>query len=86
MGLSCPVIRKIGDNQTALDDFERNFFQKEDKTFSDEFYAILSDYENRLDRATKNTILPDNPNMKKVEAFVEYVNRKAIEIKDSCEK
>lgn len=32
MGLSCPVIRKIGDNQTALDDFERNFFQKEDKT------------------------------------------------------
>ena len=28
---------------------------------------------------TKNTTLPDNPDMEKVEAFVEYVNRKAIE-------
>ncbi len=74
------------DDLELLKSIRRGDFQKEDKTFSDEFYAILSDYENRLDRATKNTILPDNPNMKKVEAFVEYVNRKAIEIKDSCEK
>lgn len=74
------------DDLELLKSIRRGDFQKEDKTFSDEFYAILSDYENRLDRATKNTILPDNPDMEKVEAFVEYVNRKAIEIKDSCEK
>ena len=40
---------------------------------------MLKDYEERLLKATKNTILPDNPDMEKVEAFVEYVNRKAIE-------
>ena len=43
------------------------------------FYDILRDYEERLEMATKNTTLPDNPDMEKVEAFVEYVNRKAIE-------
>lgn len=70
------------DDLELLRSIRRGDFQKEDKTFSDEFYAILSDYENRLNRATKNTILPDNPDMEKVEAFVEYVNRRAIEIKD----
>jgi len=53
--------------------------QQEDKTFSKEFYDILSDYENRLVIATQKTVLPDNPDMEKVEQFVEYVNRKAIE-------
>ncbi len=68
------------DDLELLRSIRRGDFQKEDKNFSDEFYAILSDYENRLERATKNTILPDNPDMEKVEAFVEYVNRKAIEM------
>lgn len=54
-------------------------FQKEDGTFGSDFYDMLKDYEERLLQATKNTILPDNPDMEKVEAFVEYVNRKAIE-------
>lgn len=62
-----------------LQKIRRGDFQKEDKTFSDEFYAILSDYENRLRIATINTTLPDNPDMEKIEAFVEYVNKKAIE-------
>lgn len=54
-------------------------FQKEDRTFSGEFYDILAHYESELERATRETTLPDNPDMKKVSAFVEYVNRKAIE-------
>ena len=62
-----------------LKSIRRGDFQKEDKSFSKEFYEILSDYENRLDIATKNTHLPDNPDMEKVEKFVEYVNRRAIE-------
>ena len=61
----------------------RGDFQKEDRTFSKEFYDMLSDYESRLELATKNTCLLDNPDMEKVEKFVEHVNRKAIEI-DSC--
>ncbi|MCM1287821.1 MAG: nucleotidyltransferase domain-containing protein [Clostridium sp.] len=54
-------------------------FQNEDRTFSKEFYHMLSDYEKRLDTATKNSLLPDNPDMEKIERFVEFVNRKAIE-------
>ena len=54
-------------------------FQKEDHTFMPEFYDILAYYENELERAAKETALPDNPDMEKVEAFVEYINRKAIE-------
>ena len=55
-------------------------FQKEDHTFEPEFYDILTDYENRLEKAAQETLLPDIPDMEKVETFVEYVNRKAIEM------
>ena len=55
-------------------------FMTDDHTFTSEFYDILSEYENRLERATQTSILPDNPDMEKVGKFVEYVNRKAIEI------
>ena len=54
-------------------------FLKDDKTFQPEFYDILSHYEERLEKATKESTLPDNPDMEKVEAFVEYVNKKALE-------
>ncbi|SHI16350.1 nucleotidyltransferase domain-containing protein [Clostridium intestinale] len=54
-------------------------FQKEDKTFDGEFYDILADYEARLKKSAKESILPDNPDMKKVEEFVECINRKVVE-------
>lgn len=54
-------------------------FMREDKTFEREFYDLLSDYEEQLKKAAKESILPDNPDMEKVEAFVEYVNKKTIE-------
>ena len=55
-------------------------FQREDKTFSPEFYDLLADYETRLERAAKESILPDNPDMERVEAFVESINRRALEV------
>ena len=54
-------------------------FRKEDGTFDSEFYDILSDFEERLQTATRESMLPDNPDMEKVGAFVEYVNRRSIE-------
>lgn len=54
-------------------------FQKEDKTFDSEFYEILAGYEKRLEQAARESSLPDNPDMEQVEAFVESVNRRAIE-------
>lgn len=67
------------DDLELLQSIRRGDFQKEDKTFSQEFYDILSNYEVRLEKAVKNTHLPDNPDMEKVEKFVEYVNRRVIE-------
>ena len=54
-------------------------FQKDDGTFDAECYQILDEYEKRLEAAAKHSHLPDNPDMDKVEEFVEYINRKAIE-------
>lgn len=62
-----------------LRSIRRGDFQMEDKTFSKEFYDMVSDYESRLERATQSTILPDNPDMEKIEKFVEYINRRAVE-------
>ena len=67
------------DDLDLLKSIRRGDFQKEDKTFSKEFYDILSNYEKRLETATKHTSLSDNPDMEKVEQFVEYVTRKVIE-------
>ena len=55
-------------------------FQADDHTFTKEFYDILSYYEGELERATRESQLPDNPDMAKVEAFVEYINRNALEV------
>lgn len=73
------------DDLELLRSIRRGDFQKEDKSFSKEFYDMLSDYERRLERATQNTILPDNPDMEKVGKFVERMNRRAIE-GDFCER
>ena len=54
-------------------------FRKEDGTFDSEFYDILADFEERRQTATRESVLPDNPDMEKVGAFVEYVNRRSIE-------
>lgn len=54
-------------------------FQKEDGTFDAEFYDMLDEYERHLERAAKSSSLPDNPDLEKVGAFMEYVNRRVIE-------
>ena len=73
------IITNRKDDIELLRSIRRGDFQQEDKSFSKEFYSILSDYENKLDIAVKNTKLPDNPDMEKVEEFVEHINRRAIE-------
>ncbi len=55
----------------------RGDFMKADGTFSEDFYEMLEEYERRLDEAAANTRLPDNPDMEKVEKFVERINRYA---------
>lgn len=56
----------------------RGDYQKEDGTFSHEFYEIVSDYERKLEEAAKVTKLPDGPDMVKVQQYVMSVNEKVI--------
>lgn len=53
-----------------------------DGTLSKEFYEVLDFYERRVQEAAKITDLPDEPDMAKVGAFVEAVNRRALKEED----
>lgn len=53
-----------------------------DGTLSKEFYEVLDFYERRVQEAAKITALPDEPDMAKVGAFVEAVNRRALKEQD----
>lgn len=83
--MAIDILEKKEIRTHRIDDLElllairRGDFMLDEHTYSKEFYKILEDYETRLEIATKNSTLPDNPDMDKVGAFVEYVNRRTIE-------
>ena len=53
-------------------------FQKADGTFDESFYDMLSEYEKRLQYASVNTELPDEPDIKKVQELVMTINERVI--------
>ncbi|MBQ9518942.1 MAG: nucleotidyltransferase domain-containing protein [Firmicutes bacterium] len=57
----------------------RGDFQKADGTYRDDFYALIADYEKKLNYAAENTFLPDEPDMDMVREYVMSVNKKVIE-------
>ncbi|MBQ7370387.1 MAG: nucleotidyltransferase domain-containing protein [Blautia sp.] len=56
----------------------RNGEYMEDSILNPAFYEIVADYEHRFTEAGKNSTLPENPDMKEIEKFVERINRSAI--------
>ncbi len=60
-------------------DIRAGKYQMEDRNFSPAFYDILTDYEQRLESAVKQSVLPDNPDMDKIEKLVESINRRGLE-------
>lgn len=84
--MAIDILEKKEINTHRVDDLDillsirRGDFMVDDHTFSKDFYDLLADYEKRLEIATAKTTLPDNPDMVKVEKFVEYVNRRALDI------
>lgn len=53
-------------------------FMAEDGIMMPEFYEILDHYEHHFQEVAQKTTLPDNPDMEKVGAFVERINRHAV--------
>ena len=56
----------------------RDGYYMNDSILNDEFYKVVADYEKRFAEAERNSRLPDSPDMERVEAFVENVNRRII--------
>lgn len=84
--LRCGEIRtRRTDDLELLKKIRNGGFQNKNGGFDAEFYQILGDYERRLKEAEKNSRLPDNPDMEKVGAFVESVNRRALQ-EGFCER
>ena len=61
-----------------LQAIRRGDYMLADGTFSSAFYELLEEYEHRLDEVAEKTKLPDNPDMRAVEHFVERINRYAV--------
>lgn len=53
-------------------------FQKEDGTFHESFYEMLSDFEKKLHYAAENTDLPEEPDMENVQELVMTINERVI--------
>lgn len=64
--------------QELLLSVRRGEYQKEDGTFREEFYDIVADYEKKPDYAAEHTILPEEPDMERVEEFVMGVNELVV--------
>ena len=82
--MAIDIIEK-GEIRTRRDDdlplllaIRRGEYMQADGTFSPTFYEMLGEYERKLDEAAKTSSLPDNPDMDKVERFVERINRYAV--------
>jgi hypothetical protein len=71
------ITHRTGDLDTLLA-IRRGDFMEADGTFSAAFFEMLDEYEKRLDEAASKTDLPDNPDMDKVEKFVERINRYTV--------
>ena len=66
------------DDLPLLVSIRRGDFMQEDGTYSKAFYEMLEEYERKLEEAAAKTKLPDQPDMEKVEKFVERVNRYVV--------
>lgn len=72
------IITYRKDEHDLLLNIRKGEYQKEDGTFSKEFYEIVSDYENKVQEAIKKSKLPDEPDMNKVQKYVMSVNERVI--------
>ena len=71
------ITHRTNDLDTLLA-IRRGDFMEADGSYSPAFFEMLDEYERKLEEAAKNTKLPDNPDMEKVEKFVERINRYAV--------
>lgn len=72
------IITYRGDDLDLLMSIRSGEYQKEDGTYRQEFFDMVTDFEKRLAYAKEHTSLPEHPDMKKVEEFVMDINRRSL--------
>ena len=73
------IVTYRGNDLDLLMSIRHGAYQKDDGMYRQEFFDMVNDFEKRLDYAKKNTSLPENPDMKRVEDFVMEVNRRSLD-------
>lgn len=66
------------DDREMLLDIRKGQYMNEDGTYNSSFYDLTAGLQKRFDYACKNTSLPQQPDMNKIEEFVMDINRKIV--------
>ena len=61
-----------------LMDIRSGKYRKEDGTFHESFYEMISEFEKRLHYAAENTDLPEEPDLEKVQELVMTLNERVV--------
>lgn len=56
----------------------QGYFQKNDSSYSQDFFDLVNDFEKRVEYAAKNTSLPKLPDMKRIEDLVMNINKGVV--------
>lgn len=73
------IITNRENNLELLMSIRNGAFMDSDGTYKQEFFDIVEGYRKRFEYAKQNTVLPEKPDMKRIEEFVMEVNRKSIQ-------
>ena len=64
--------------QELLMEIRNGKYQMEDGTYRPEFFDMVREYEQRLEYAKEHTVLPEQPDMEKVQELVMDINRSSL--------
>ncbi len=72
------IITHRAEDLPVLLAIRRGDYMLSDGTYSGDFYALVDEYERKLDEAVRRTCLPEEPDMAAVGRFVERINYYAV--------
>lgn len=68
------IITYREEDKEMLLDIRNGKYMNDDGTYKSEYFDIINEYDNKLNRLKETTFLPDKPDMTKIEQFCKKVN------------
>lgn len=72
------IITKRSNDREFLMSIRNGHFRASDGTYRNDFFELIDKFEKRLAYAKKNTVLPVQPDIKRINEFVKEINYKVI--------